>query len=126
MTSHHPYQRLKKAKQRQPQQRTVRPGEEHLDADALQKPHVRYHFEDHGQDFLWFDVSEAGVVVACDMQEWVWKGCLVANEPPTALKPGDHIQLYSRATGLVTTIRYPITKAEPAEEARHAHIRGHL
>lgn len=39
----------------------------------------RIHFEDNGQDFLWWDIDAAGSVVGCGpFQAWCWVGLEVA------------------------------------------------
>ena len=47
-------------------------------------------FEDHGQDFLTWEVNEFGVVVDCKpCQTFVWKGCVVKKH--TKLGKGDKV-----------------------------------
>lgn len=43
---------------------------------------LRVHFKDEGQDILWWDIDNDGVVQACNMQEWVWKGTKVVGFVP--------------------------------------------
>ena len=40
---------------------------------------ARIYFEDEGQDILWWDVDESGIVRACNMQGWVWEGTRIIN-----------------------------------------------
>jgi len=85
-------------------------------------------FEDHGQDFLEWDlewdngvrhpfqsVEAAYVVVACrPFQDWVWKGTRVHN---TDIKPGDILEITLRSGK--TTLKYPVerVKGKKAKEA---------
>lgn len=81
------------------------------------------HFEDHGQDFLEWDIDADGVVVGCrPMQGWVWRGKVLATHP----EPGQKLSFVSDAGKRVTTVSYPVAKvvrhlvAVPAGENGHA------
>jgi hypothetical protein len=55
----------------------------------------KIHFEDDGQDVLWWLIDDRGVVQACDMQEAIWKGTEVfmtdRNINLDDIRPGDHL-----------------------------------
>lgn len=60
--------------------------------------------EDHGQDFLEWDI-EAGIVVGCrPFQEWLWKGTKVHN---TNIQPSDVLEITPPASERLTLI-YPV------------------
>lgn len=96
---------------------------ERLDAEIDPRrpaPHT-IHFEDHGQDFLEWDVDQHGVVIACrPYQEFVWKGSVLINNA----EPGGIVAYLSPADGARHTIRYPVAKvvtklaAEPDQTER--------
>jgi hypothetical protein len=53
--------------------------------------------EDHGQDFLEWDIDETGKVVDCrPFQAWVWNGTIVHNKD---IRVGDIL--------LITTTHFP-------------------
>lgn len=65
-------------------------------------------FEDHGQDFLEWDIDEKNIVIACrPFQEWLWKGYRVLNE---TIKPGSLLSIVSPQKKDVRTINYRIEK----------------
>ena len=69
-------------------------------------------FEDHGQDFLEWDVNTAGRVVGCrPAQAWVWVGAQVLQRP----KPGEVVRCSTTAL-VEPMIRYPVSKITQAIE----------
>lgn len=69
-------------------------------------PHT-IHFEDHGQDFLEWDIDAHGVVTDCrPTQAWCWKGNVLVNDAV----PGGIVAYVSTADGERHTIRYPVAK----------------
>lgn len=69
-------------------------------------PHT-IHFEDHGQDFLEWDVDAHGVVTAArPFQSSVWSGSVLINDA----QPGGIVAYLSKHTGQRHTIRYPVAK----------------
>ena len=65
-------------------------------------------FEDHGQDFLEWDIED-GVVVDCrPFQGWLWNGTRVHNDP---ISPGMILEI-TPVTGGRTTLNYPVEKVE--------------
>ena len=70
---------------------------------------IRVTLEDHGQDFLRWDIED-GVVVDCQpFQDWVWNGTKILNEE---FGPGDQLIIQSPKTGTVSTLNYPVEKIE--------------
>ena len=64
--------------------------------------------EDHGQDFLEWDI-ENGKVVACGpFQGWVWEGTLVHNSD---IRPGDFLDITPKI-GKRTTLNYRVESVE--------------
>lgn len=55
----------------------------------------KIYFEDEGQDVLWWIIDDKGIVKACDMQEWVWKGTEVLSTEYDCnlnnIEPGDRL-----------------------------------
>lgn len=69
----------------------------------------RIKFEDHGQDFTWWDVDEDGIVVGCGpFQAGIWCGCKVRSHPK--LKPGDAVLFKSPHFNKLSTLSYLIEK----------------
>tara|TARA_R110002012_G_C11535094_1_gene600906 strand:+ start:694 stop:939 length:246 start_codon:yes stop_codon:yes gene_type:complete len=76
---------------------------------------TRIHFEDHGQDFLWWDIDAQGKVIDCGpFQASVWVGSRVDlpveefTAPYFLTKGGDFLRL-----------NYPIESIEE-KEVQHA------
>ena len=70
----------------------------------------KIHFNDHGQDFLWWEVDEAGLVVDCGpFQASVWCGNVVlcAGE----LKPSYTVFIVTKQ-GEVLEMNYQVEKVE--------------
>lgn len=80
------------------------------------------YFEDHGQDFLEWDIED-GVVVACrPFQGWVWEGTRVipmrcvtdfTGQESEDIQPGDILQLLTKK-GKLLTLNYPVERVEVA------------
>lgn len=65
-------------------------------------------FEDHGQDFLEWDIED-GVVVDCrPFQGWLWNGTRVHS---TDISPGLLLDITTRS-GRRTRLRYPVERVE--------------
>lgn len=72
--------------------------------------------EDHGQDFLEWDLDEENVVVECrPFQAWAWEGIKVLNE---SITPGDFLEV-ELADGSRATLKYPVAtvKTNQVQEA---------
>lgn len=64
----------------------------------------RIQLEDHGQDFLWWDVDENGVVTDCGpFQGWLWEGTTVLNHADLA--PGEILRIKTKYED-ETTLNY--------------------
>ncbi len=73
------------------------------------------YFEDHGQDFLEWDIKD-GIVVACrPFQGWLWNGTKVhstiSSDINTDIRPGLLLDITTRQ-GKRTRLRYPIERIE--------------
>jgi hypothetical protein len=69
---------------------------------------ITVHFEDHGQDFLEWDIKD-GVVVDCrPFQGWFWNGTKVHN---TSIKVGYILQI-TTIDGAERALKYPVEKVE--------------
>ena len=70
------------------------------------KEMITVHLEDHGQDFLEWDIVN-GVVVDCrPCQAWLWNGTRVHN---TKIQPGDVLDITSR-NDQRTTLNYRVER----------------
>jgi hypothetical protein len=80
----------------------------HVDArldPAQPGPHT-VHFEDHGQDFLEWDIDAKGVVVASrPCQAWAWVGCTLVGEA----KVGERLR-YQSPDGMQHSPVYPVDR----------------
>lgn len=64
----------------------------------------RIELDDHGQDFLWWEIDDDGVVTGCGpMQGWVWVGVMVLNHAD--LEQGDVLHIQTQ-DGRTTTLNY--------------------
>lgn len=68
-------------------------------------------FEDHGQDFIWFDIKGGWVIGCYPFQSSVWEGRLVVNS--SLPKVGGCIEITARERKKgelpdLMTIKYPI------------------
>jgi len=78
----------------------------------MTKTRMRVTFEDHGQDFLRWDIED-GVVVDCQpFQGWVWNGVKILSEE---FAPGDKLKIQLRG-GVASELRYPVSKIEEVKE----------
>jgi len=67
---------------------------------------ITVQLEDHGQDFLEWDIED-GVVVDCrPFQGWLWNGTMVHN---TDIRPGDILEIVTRR-GEELKLNYPVEK----------------
>ena len=68
---------------------------------------IRVHLEDHGQDFLRWDIKDGVVVESYPYQGWLWNGTKILNE----FGPGDKLVIQP-PNSAVTTLNYPVAKIE--------------
>lgn len=65
-------------------------------------------FQDHGQDFLEWDLDKNGKVVECrPFQGWMWEDRVVLNE---RLRKGSHVQVTGKYDGDELVIKYPLIR----------------
>lgn len=75
--------------------------------NAARKVAHTLHFEDHGQDFLRWEVDANGVVTdAQPYQAELWAGCTVLN----AAGVGEKVRFFSPRTRAEETLLYPVAK----------------
>jgi hypothetical protein len=73
---------------------------------------MRITFEDHGQDFLTWQLDNNGIVVDCEpFQATFWCGMEVVEF--AALKVGDCVRYRRHGDAVWSDIRYPIAAIEP-------------
>jgi len=79
---------------------------------------LRIHFEDRGQDILWWDIDENGIVQDCNLQHGVWVGTLVQMSDQglslSNMKPGAKLYCVFK-TGVVGTFNHLVSKIEKAK-----------
>ena len=77
------------------------------------KPTLRkIHFEDQGQDFLWFNIDDAGMVQdAGPFQGWLWAG---KTGRMTEIDGAEYFQFTEKGKP-TSHIRYRVTKTETVE-----------
>jgi len=75
---------------------------------------IRVHLEDHGQDFLCWDIKDGVVVESYPFQGWLWNGTKIINDE---FGPGDQL-IIQRPGSTVIMLKYPVEKIEhvPDEE----------
>jgi hypothetical protein len=71
----------------------------------------KIHFEDHGQDFLWFIVDETGKVQdAGPFQGWLWAG--KTGKVKRANDGRRYFVFPNPPVGNIASIKYPVTRTE--------------
>lgn len=92
-------------------------------ADALNMPFpnprdgMTVVLEDHGQDFLEFDIKEGRIVATRPFQGDVWNGFEVLNE---TIAPGDYVVGLSRHSSDFRTFKYPVIAVRPIQSEEKA------
>lgn len=75
----------------------------------------RIHFEDQGQDFLWWDINELDEVIDCGpFQASVWVGCQLIIDSESELLEGDR-PFFMNQDGDLLELNYAIEKIEELE-----------
>lgn len=69
---------------------------------------ITVYLEDHGQDFLEWDIEDGTVVDCRPFQGWLWNGTKVHN---TDIQPGDILQI-TTTDGVERTLKYPVERVE--------------
>lgn len=68
---------------------------------------ITVYFEDHGQDFLEWDIED-GVVVGCrPFQDWLWKGTRIHTAD---IQPGVILEITARSGR--RTLNYPVERVK--------------
>lgn len=81
----------------------------------------KIHFEDHGQEFLAWEVDAQGTIVNCEPFVRNWIGHRVLS--PRTVRKGHLVNVKSRHRGDVFTIIYPVERIQvlpPASYGAHA------
>lgn len=76
---------------------------------------MKIHFEDKGQDLLWWELNDEGEVTNSNMQEWLWKGCKVCNH--VDIKQGDKVDFLNKSLEPRTCF-YAVTKIDYAHDTQ--------
>lgn len=76
-------------------------------------PAVTVTFQDHGQDFLKWDIENGKVVSCRPFQARVWCGLEIHCKP----SPGEKLRIKNHE-GKLTWIKYPLTKVKPLAPVR--------
>lgn len=80
----------------------------------LDKVVVRIHFEDHGQDFLRWEIDAKGTVIGCEpFQAAHWCGLEVRQ--PTQLRAGDFVHFFD-GDGQSRHIKYRLERVDHIKE----------
>ncbi len=75
----------------------------------------RIHFEDQGQDFLWWDINELDEVIDCGpFQASVWVGCQLIIDNEGGLLEGDR-PFFVNQDGEMLQLNYAIEQIEELE-----------
>jgi len=72
---------------------------------------ITVYLEDHGQDFLQWDIENGIVVASRPFQGWVWNGTKVHN---TNIQSGDILDITTPRRERVT-LNYPVERIERHE-----------
>lgn len=101
------------------------PGLQKTVADAVRR-RLRYfdqvvtvlHFEDHGQDFLRWELDAKGKVIGCEpFQGFVWKGKYVMGHEQLQAGATVHYRTKGESTS-ASNIRYPLARVERMERVK--------
>jgi len=77
--------------------------------------HRKLHFEDQGQDFLWWEINDQDEVVDCGpFQASVWVGCQLIIDNESGLLEGDCPHFMTK-DGQFLTLLYCIEEIEEME-----------
>ena len=79
---------------------------------------IRVHLEDHGQDFLVWDIKDGVVVESYPYQGWLWNGTKIINDE---FGPGDQLVIQP-PNSAVTTLNYPVEKIEHIPDEERASV----
>jgi len=79
---------------------------------------IRVYLEDHGQDFLVWDIKDGVVVESYPYQGWLWNGTKIINEE---FGPGDQL-IIQRPNSVVMMLNYPVEKIEYIPDVEKASV----
>ena len=79
---------------------------------------IRVHLEDHGQDFLRWDIKDGVVVESYPFQGWLWNGTKIITEE---FGPGDQL-IIQPPNSEVTTLNYLVEKIESIPDGEKASV----
>ena len=85
----------------------MQPREKHLEPGII----ITVAFEDHGQDFLEWDICNNVVIDCRPFQAWMWVGGRIM-ESMEALNVGHFLSFQSKNMGAALRIRYPLEAVE--------------
>lgn len=75
----------------------------------------RVYFEDHGQDFMFWDIDASDHIIhAGPFQSMIWGGCRLSGGQ--TLEPGHQIEFWSPSANRYLRLNYPIEKVEFIDE----------
>ena len=82
---------------------------------------ITVYLEDHGQDFLEWDIED-GVVVGCrPFHWWMWKGTKVHN---TDIRPGDVLVITAPGSERRTTLKHRVERVSGERQPEKVHQEG--
>lgn len=83
---------------------------------AAQAPVKRLHFEDQGQDFLWWDINQSDEVVDCGpFQASIWVGSQIIADSESGIVEGDRPLFIGKQGGDARRLLYAIESIEEKE-----------
>lgn len=71
-------------------------------------------FEDHGQDFLEWDIENGKVIGCHPFQGSVWIGCFVRNQ---SIRKGSFLHILTKSERIQMTVKYPVAKVIPINKS---------
>jgi hypothetical protein len=77
------------------------------------KRHMILHLEDHGQDFLWWEVKDGEVIDAGPFQRDVWRGTQLLDGHVVA---GNRLYIETPTGSDLALLNYPVTRIEYLDE----------
>lgn len=70
------------------------------------------HFEDHGQDFLRWTITDGKVVDCEPFQEWLWNGTTILSD----LEVGVCLRIKGPRSIGVIELKYPVERIDPLDD----------
>ena len=69
------------------------------------------HFEDHGQDFLRWTITDGKVVDCEPFQAWLWNGTTILSDPEV----GECLRIKGPRSIGVIALKYPVERIDPLD-----------